>query len=83
MTLKQKTELAAQIKRSMTLTSKKLAEGMLLPNPVEPGNGAVEVEEVEYCAICYTNELARDSDGTVELICEHRFCSDCFVQSCR
>ena len=43
-------------------------------------------DDAVYCDICYTNEITKPGDpvsetdtSTVELVCEHRFCSECVV----
>ena len=69
----------------MTITSQKLAEDLKRQKSgkIQENYQSEDVEEIEeeaeYCPICYTNTLEADSETTVELNCQHRFCKDCFV----
>lgn len=72
---------AASIQKQIEETRKKIIDRQVSIKQEVP-----EDAEAVYCDICYTNELTKpgspvaDTDtSTVELACEHRFCSECIV----
>jgi len=67
-----RSEKAATITRRMTITAKKLEQQMI----------EEQLEDVEYCPICYTNEV-QEGTTAVNFECGHTFCLECTLEQLR